>query len=425
MAGTPRTTVDDHYVTGLACAICGQPELYVQHLPDYPDFVTCRHCEAAFVVEESGERVLYGKIPDAYPETKEFALRQWVWLEAVERRASEERRKAEPPPARAPEEAIRAGWVPEAEMTPEPGEAEEEAEALPEPEAPARPDPDWLAARLQAGSLGAGVPIPTEPDPYRAVERGVPLGSDTGPTEESLPAWLRESAPPEPAPMPEPVRPSPPAPMPAARVAPAAAPAQVEGAEPSPHERHRVVIRGDRVRVPVNACAHCQRSPAPDRLPVPGSLPRAGDPARRRTTMFQVPLCRECSQRATARSAEARSGALMAHLTGALVGLVLVVGLLAFGVISFAGGIGIGLLTLGVAWFIGYGLTAAVLLRRAAGAASTPDAAFVRSTLRVVPDASPGQTAFEWRNRLTAANFHQANGMAAVGSPAVIPESSA
>ena len=91
MTGVPRTTVEDAYIGGLSCAVCGRSDLYVQHLPAYPDFVTCRSCGAAFVVEDTGERVMYGKIPDGYPETTEFALRQWVWLEAVERRATEER----------------------------------------------------------------------------------------------------------------------------------------------------------------------------------------------------------------------------------------------------------------------------------------------------------------------------------------------
>src|SRR3989304_5013098 len=88
MTGVPRTSVEDAFTSGLRCAICSQSDLYVQHLPAYPDFVTCRACGAAFVVEDTGERVMYGKIPDGYPDTSEFALRQWVWLEAVERQAA-------------------------------------------------------------------------------------------------------------------------------------------------------------------------------------------------------------------------------------------------------------------------------------------------------------------------------------------------
>src|SRR3990172_4788517 len=96
MTGVPRTSVEDAFTWGLRCAICSQSDLFVQHLPAYPDFVTCRNCGAAFVVEDTGERVMYGKIPDDYPETTGFALRQWVWLEAVDRRAREERPR---PPA--------------------------------------------------------------------------------------------------------------------------------------------------------------------------------------------------------------------------------------------------------------------------------------------------------------------------------------
>src|SRR3972149_11807856 len=105
MAGVPRISVEDAFLSGLSGAVCGQSDLYVQHLPSSPDFVTCRACGAAFVVEDAGERVMYGKVPGDYPDTSEFALRQWVWLEAVERRAAAER----PAPAiAAPEAAVRS-----------------------------------------------------------------------------------------------------------------------------------------------------------------------------------------------------------------------------------------------------------------------------------------------------------------------------
>ncbi len=112
MTGVPRTTVDDDYINGLRCAVCGQPDLFVQHLPAYPDFVTCRNCQAAFVVEDTGERVMYGKVPDGYPDTRDFALRQWVWLEAVERRAAAERPA---PPTPSPEAALRSSMTVEPE----------------------------------------------------------------------------------------------------------------------------------------------------------------------------------------------------------------------------------------------------------------------------------------------------------------------
>src|SRR3970040_1454618 len=105
MAGVPRMSVEDAFISGLSCAVCGQSDLFVQNLPSYPDFVTCRACGAAFVVEDTGERVMYGKVPDGYPDTSEFALRQWVWLEAVERQAAGQRAA---PTGASPETSIRS-----------------------------------------------------------------------------------------------------------------------------------------------------------------------------------------------------------------------------------------------------------------------------------------------------------------------------
>ncbi len=422
MAGVPRTTVEDAYADGLTCGICGQSELSVQHVPAYPDFVTCRNCGAAFVVEDSGERVMYGKIPDGFPDTSGFALRQWVWLEALARRAAAER----PAPAGpSPEAALRSGWQEESEAEVEPEVVEDEE---PSPAEEVGPSPDWLAARLRTGGIPA-----TEPDPSRPGSQGVPLASDTEPTEESLPAWLRQ-APAIPAALPaQPARPSalPPAPPSPAVAAAAAVPAAAAASqatapegEPPPTQRHRVLIRGDRLRMPVNACAHCQRSPAPDRLPVAGSLPRPGDAASRRSTTFQVPLCPDCSRRASTRTAEQRGSRLMALLTGALVGLVLVVAILATGIVPFASSLALGLLILGVIWFIGFGLTAGILLARARRLPPSADAIYVRTTLRVVGDPAAPQTSFEWRNRATALSFYQANGTAAAAEPSVVNEPS-
>lgn len=425
MAAIPKPTVEDDYIEGLTCAICGRPDLFVQHLPDYPDFVTCRHCEAAFVVEDTGERVMYGKIPDEYPDTTEFALRQWVWLEAVDRRALEERPR---PPAEAAAmagAAFRPGPAVGSEV---PAKAESERE-FEEAEEVSGPDREVLGARLQPEGMPAGAPSLREPELYRGPTPAVPRGAETAGAEEELQAWTRQEAPP-PARVPpagaEAPRPLPRLPItpPTAAAAAVGAPGSAREGEPPPTHRHRVVIRGDGVRMPINACAHCHRSPAPERIAVDGSLPRHGDPTGRRPATFQVPLCRDCSRRAHTPSSEQRSARLMAHLTGALVGLVVIVAILAANVIPFEASLPLGLVVLVTTWLVGYGITAALLLGRARRAPPAPDASYVRTTLRVVADPAAPQTAFEWRNREMAVSFSQANGPASIGEPAAIPEAS-
>lgn len=111
MPGTPRTALEDTYTDNLNCAICGHATLSVAHMPNLPDYVACSNCGAAFVVEEGGDRVLYGKIPAGYPSTQKFALRQWAWIEAVARRAAPER---PPPQATTPQLAPERGAPPPA-----------------------------------------------------------------------------------------------------------------------------------------------------------------------------------------------------------------------------------------------------------------------------------------------------------------------
>ena len=91
MASTPRSTLDDSLIDGLLCAICGADALHVVHMENLPDYVGCESCKSAFLSEDGGERVFYGQIAAGYPLTERFALKQWVWLEAVDNRAREER----------------------------------------------------------------------------------------------------------------------------------------------------------------------------------------------------------------------------------------------------------------------------------------------------------------------------------------------
>lgn len=127
MNPTVRSNLEDSYVEGKTCSICGKQTLQVVHLGAYPDYVNCDSCGSAFVTEDGGERVMYGKIPAAYPDTSRFALQQWVWPEAIERRASAERRPGDSAPVPPP----LAASAPE--PTPEPPPEESAAPAEPSP----------------------------------------------------------------------------------------------------------------------------------------------------------------------------------------------------------------------------------------------------------------------------------------------------
>jgi hypothetical protein len=70
--------MDDESIRWQICAICGQQKQRIVHQMNRPDFAVCDNCHSAFVLEEGGGmRMLYGKIPDELPETRQFALKQW------------------------------------------------------------------------------------------------------------------------------------------------------------------------------------------------------------------------------------------------------------------------------------------------------------------------------------------------------------
>jgi hypothetical protein len=91
MSLRPRLELEDSFAREKACTICGETALSVVHLKGFPDYVTCARCGAAFVMEEGGQRALYGSIPAEYPETRDFALKQWTSLEAIAALAEAER----------------------------------------------------------------------------------------------------------------------------------------------------------------------------------------------------------------------------------------------------------------------------------------------------------------------------------------------
>jgi hypothetical protein len=153
MASTPRANIADDTILDLHCAICGEDALHVVHIDRLPDYVECSQCKSAFIMEEGGDRVLYGQIADDYPQTAQFALKQWAWIEAVDARASEER------PVRAeltsepsaplsdeptPTSQDEAGYpdTTEEDLPGEPWSVFDEAESVEEPAADDLPAPD-------------------------------------------------------------------------------------------------------------------------------------------------------------------------------------------------------------------------------------------------------------------------------------------
>jgi hypothetical protein len=370
------------------CFICGNAALQVTQAENLPDYVVCKRCQSAFVLENGGGRVLYGKIAEPYPETSKFALRQWRSPDDVERYALAERS--------APDLS-----------GPPPGEVEET-----EP------------PRDQESIPSAAVPIPTEPEPEVPVERPVLLRSVTPPeisrgalseagrgeSEETDTPILTPSMEAEPDHAVEVERPQ---------------EDQQEidqetftplETDPPPGQRFRVVVKGTRIHFPADQCAHCMRQPVRGRLAVIGTLPRGQGIGQRQSATFNLPLCAECHQRASQRSEEEKSARLQAFLLATLAALVVLVAVLAWGVIDIAEQGLIGAFLLMILAVLGFSAPAWFLLNRLQDFPPPHDAAYVRSTLLVPREPQGLETVFEWRNEGYAEHFRDTNEANAISS---------
>jgi ribosomal protein S27E len=455
MAPTPRSTLSEDFAAHLNCPICGEARLMVHHTSSLPDYVTCHNCSSAFVVEEGGERVLFGKINDQYPRTQQFALKQWVMLEAVERRASDERLDDEDTTA-----------PPEVEQAPTP----------PIPEAAPTPQPS-----VDNILRSAAVPIPTEPDLEWPPEKLIPLEQESEPVQ----AQRAEPSPPTPASvepvMQKPVQPSPIPPAPshpepplgvdldrilrveeqadepatpgdtpvfpqgmkpkqpaespaepapsaeaqaepdsavqAAPAKPAPEPAALELRENDPPAgiRYRVVIRGEKVVFPKKACAHCQATPVRGRLTIIGDLPQGQKIGQRKKSSFNLPLCAECHDRAQSVTPEEKAERLQANLIAMLVMMVLLVAALAWGLDLQEDPIS-GVIIIGILALVGYFVPSYF--------PPSPNAAYIRSTLLIPDDAQGLETAFEFRNKDYAQQFFEANEFVTLGKPIQVKDRS-
>ncbi len=415
MTPRPRQTIDDNLIEGVPCAICGNPSVQVVHVKDYPDYVTCSECKSAFVVEDGGERVMYGSVPAGYPETRKLAVRQWVALDDIEASAMAER----PAPARPPISAsVPIPTLPEPPRPPDRAVAltvpEPEPAAPPPPARPAQAAPPSASPLDRLAALAAAEPPPKpaaappprpEPAPVQLPAEPPKSGPAATPRIEAIP----------PVPAKAPAKPAAGKGAPAPQAKPKDVPLSGPG-EPPHGERYRVVAKGPIVTIPLRVCAHCLRSPAPKRLAVVGRVPQGQGFTRPRPMTFHLPLCADCDRRAKRRGDEERNARLQAHLISALFALVILVAGLAFNVIELQRQPLIGLFLVVLFLAVGYSLPATMLLGRASRFPLPRDAAYIRTTLHIAQEMQGPEVPFEWRNRNFAEIFLQANPERTVGA---------
>jgi hypothetical protein len=475
-------SLPENFVRGQPCAICGADGLQVMHVQGLPDFVQCAACRAAFVADAGSSLVMYGSIPEAYPNARRRALRQWTTPASAEAAAKSDRPHASPDsrsglgvPLHAqadisPSEIPLTSGVPLPDE-PEPPARMVESVALSSEPAPAPHKRAWYErdeepeeeAEEAAWPLPSVDQGPAAEDSLRSLLRAggpmddlyqlSPLAQDEAPLDEAeeeiedagaeevpplMAARLAQAAAQTGSASPSPMRsadlraaagPPPPAwsrpsALPAAEpeAAPLPAVEPVVLNEPIPGERHRAVLRGEQVVFPLATCAHCGASPARQRLTVIGSRPDGQAVGKRRRTAYQLPLCRNCHRRATTRSEEEKSARLQAHLVSALFALILLVIALALRVVNPASGLEIAGFLILIVLVLGYTMPALLLLGRMNRYAPPPDADYVRTTLMVPETAQGLETAFEWRNGDYARLFADANRESLLGSVARIKD---
>src|SRR3990172_7162791 len=226
MSNTPRLTIEDAVLQSQACAICGEQTLRVAHVDRLPDYVSCSSCGSVFVMEEGGERVMYGKIPAEYPQTAEVALRNWLMPEDIQGHAMGERPGSQMAPA--DEERIQPATPSMASHEP--------ARAASHPPVPEEGTPETQGRAPEASwaDLAKEFDVP-EPD-VLAPSGAIPpmmesLESPSAADSAASAAPIREVSP------------------------PASTDEQPlgTGVEPPPGARYRVSIKGNRLRIPTSS----------------------------------------------------------------------------------------------------------------------------------------------------------------------------
>jgi len=468
MALTPRITLEDSYVQGMKCAICGNPDLVVVHVAKYPDFVSCNLCGAAFVVENEGSWVMYGKIPADYPETNQFALRQWTWLDAVAHKAKDER-EAKSPPSIIPQEPIE-------QPIPTPSQAKEgaptffdkistiqESETLKSPPAESKFQEEKISEEV--------IYSPPTLDEFNILEEAKPkpliqdeehgsLSEDFPELEKILAASLPESIDlfetkeedqanismeerlfPELKILEDETKEEIAAPTPdldfqfpekgtlqreivqpisipekpvmdgeSAKIKPSTAPV----GEPEPDKRFRVTVQGSPPKYPQNYCAHCLRTPVKTKAVMRGSLPDPNHPGKRKLIRMELPFCKDCQKRMNAKSDDEKNAKLISFLISGLIALVAIIVTLAFGLVDLKDNLLSGSIILIVIAILGFSIPLMISLTWAGQNPPPRDAAFVLSTL-LVSESGEDRTDFEWRNPGYAELFRQVNQERTIG----------
>ena len=478
MALKPRNSVDDAYIDGLECAICTSTDLTVNHVSKYPDFVSCANCGSAFIVEHEGSWIMYGKTPSEYPETSEFALRQWTWLDAVRQRAEDERRASQeisPEPTAEAEVELEMGsqktWQVEEEIVgPGSSPSEEAFSGFEDPSPPAEPMQELpeVSPYIAESEPLATTPIAESLITPQAESTPDPFEFPAPPPIEEQPSEIKQAV--QDASMPfaeEPLHREQPetaisgleekADLEAMMESPSSADhsldrlstlmpetvPQVEDAhegeylepitvedpeeleakfeihapvgEPAKGQRFKVIVKGSELNFPKNVCSHCLRTPVVLGVTVNGTLPDFKRPGARSSAAFRLPLCEQDKKRTETPSEAAKNALLQAHLISGVVAVFAMILFLVSGAVNPREELLLGGVMMILIAILGYGIPAIILLGRANRYPPTHDAAYVQTTLRVLDDLGDLETAFEWRNEGYAELFRQVNRQRAAG----------
>lgn len=345
----PRPTVEDFHVADRPCSVCTEVALTVTHLDGLPDYVKCGRCQSVYVLDSYSDLVMYGSVSADYPATSKQVLKRWLPAEAVKALAAEERTPTVSGEGEEPTPPFGIG-----------------AEAS-DSDRPAPSTQPFGLGELEQYSQQAGEPSP-EPEP----------------SDGQMPARAAavEPAPPEAA-------------------AASDQPATAVSFEPERGQRFRVIVDGEPA-FPSDHCAHCDRTPAPRRLPASGEL----DPPR----SFDVPLCATCYRRANAVTEEERNSRLISHLSSVLIGAVSFVLTLALCSAGLDASLVIGIGSATAIGAFGYGVAAYLMLRRPTEFAPPEDANYVATTVLIQSRPNQAGLAFSWRSSRYADRFFAANG---------------